>query len=403
MRLADFRQGVYRSDKLFDDVINLLALEIPSACGIYGHCQSQIVIEGDGSVYPCDFIAWTNIKNVSILKRCEMDKKVTIREVAALAGVSISSVSRYLANPTSVQPSAAYKIKMAITDLNYEPCSAAQNLKRARSNTVGIIVPNAREFFGTIASLVTDFFFQRDLMAIVCVTGGDEQKERYFIQEMIKQKAAGIMIAPVGKNMDYLTRISQTYRNIVVIDRQEEFGRDIVMENHLNNAYQLVVHQLKKKSYDHILFLHGYRGSCSTRMCIQGSLKAMEETGYSEENVDRIMVDGKMERVQDALACLMQYAAPGKQLLLVAFGNDVLEYSVMGLQKQYSHWKDHCDICGFALPGAKEKLGLDCSLVIKNPLAEGAKAAELLYSLISDSGLDRAPAIHEVKSSFEFV
>lgn len=335
--------------------------------------------------------------------RCKMGKKVTIREVAALAGVSISSVSRYLANPTSVQPSSAYKIKMAITDLNYEPCSAAQNLKRVRSNIVGLIVPNTRDFFGTVASLITDFFFQRDLMAILCVTGGDEEKERYFIQEMIKQKAAGIIIAPVGKNTDYLTRISQTYRNIVVIDRQEEFGRDIVMENHLNNAYYLVAHQLQKEKYDHILFLHGYRGSCSTRMCTQGSQKAMEEAGYTEEDVDRIIVDGKMDRVQDALACLMQYVAPEKRLLLVAFGNDVLEYSVMGLQKQYPRWKHYCDICGFALPGVKEKLGLNCSLVIKNPIAEGAKAAELLYAMIHNPDLDRVPGIHEIKSSYAFL
>ena len=44
------------------------------------------------------------------------EKKVTIREVAALAGVSISSVSRYLKDPKSVQPLAAYNIKNAIKE-----------------------------------------------------------------------------------------------------------------------------------------------------------------------------------------------------------------------------------------------------------------------------------------------
>ena len=49
------------------------------------------------------------------------EKKVTIREVAELAGVSISSVSRYLADPKSIQPLAAYNIKNAINELQYEP------------------------------------------------------------------------------------------------------------------------------------------------------------------------------------------------------------------------------------------------------------------------------------------
>ena len=49
------------------------------------------------------------------------EKKATIREVAALAGVSISSVSRYLKDPKSIQPLAAYNIKNAIRELQDEP------------------------------------------------------------------------------------------------------------------------------------------------------------------------------------------------------------------------------------------------------------------------------------------
>lgn len=50
-----FRQGQYRSIKLFDDVVNLLAYGLPTACGMDGHCRPQMVVEADGSVYPCDF------------------------------------------------------------------------------------------------------------------------------------------------------------------------------------------------------------------------------------------------------------------------------------------------------------------------------------------------------------
>ena len=52
---ADFRAGKYRSVKLFDDIVNLLAFGMPSACGINGRCSPQIVVESNGSVYPCDF------------------------------------------------------------------------------------------------------------------------------------------------------------------------------------------------------------------------------------------------------------------------------------------------------------------------------------------------------------
>lgn len=53
--LADFQKGKYRSVKLFDDLVNLLAYGVPTACGIDGHCRPQLVVEADGSAYPCDF------------------------------------------------------------------------------------------------------------------------------------------------------------------------------------------------------------------------------------------------------------------------------------------------------------------------------------------------------------
>lgn len=50
-----FLAGEYRSVKFFDDLLNLLAYRRVTACGFTGSCQNQMVIEADGSVYPCDF------------------------------------------------------------------------------------------------------------------------------------------------------------------------------------------------------------------------------------------------------------------------------------------------------------------------------------------------------------
>ena len=49
-----YQKGIYRSVKLFDDLVNLLAVGQCNACGLVGSCQTQIVVEADGGVYPCD-------------------------------------------------------------------------------------------------------------------------------------------------------------------------------------------------------------------------------------------------------------------------------------------------------------------------------------------------------------
>lgn len=50
-----FRKGNYISIKLFDDLTRLLAFGECNACGLLGFCQPQLIVEADGSVYPCDF------------------------------------------------------------------------------------------------------------------------------------------------------------------------------------------------------------------------------------------------------------------------------------------------------------------------------------------------------------
>lgn len=53
--LNDYKENKYRSVKLFDDIINLLSYGVPTACGINGICQPHLIVEADGSTYPCDF------------------------------------------------------------------------------------------------------------------------------------------------------------------------------------------------------------------------------------------------------------------------------------------------------------------------------------------------------------
>lgn len=53
--LEDFKRGKYRSIKFFDDCVNLMMYGRPTSCGMNGACQPQLVIEADGTAYPCDF------------------------------------------------------------------------------------------------------------------------------------------------------------------------------------------------------------------------------------------------------------------------------------------------------------------------------------------------------------
>lgn len=68
-----YKREKYISIKLFDDIINLLVLKIPTACGINGFCKPQFVVEADGSVYPCDFYCLDEYKLGNIKEQGFLD------------------------------------------------------------------------------------------------------------------------------------------------------------------------------------------------------------------------------------------------------------------------------------------------------------------------------------------
>ena len=80
--LEAYKKGEYRSIKLFDDIINQLAFRTVTACGIGGICQPQLIVEADGSVYPCDFYCLDdyNLGNIQELTPSELLSSQTVKK-----------------------------------------------------------------------------------------------------------------------------------------------------------------------------------------------------------------------------------------------------------------------------------------------------------------------------------
>ncbi len=74
-----------------------------------------------------------------------LHNKVTINDVAELAGVSAMTVSRVIRNKGNIAPETRAQVKRIIDELNYEPLSSARNLSGAYSRTISIVIPDSKE------------------------------------------------------------------------------------------------------------------------------------------------------------------------------------------------------------------------------------------------------------------
>lgn len=90
--------------------------------------------------------------------------KATIKDVAALANVSPSSVSRYTSNSNSINQKNAFRIKKAIDELQYTPNPFARSLKSGHSNLIGVIIPAMNSYFSQLCRAISDFFYQHDYL-----------------------------------------------------------------------------------------------------------------------------------------------------------------------------------------------------------------------------------------------
>lgn len=75
------------------------------------------------------------------------DKNISIREIAKLSGVSISTVSRVINNSGSYSQKTAKKVMDVVNEYDYHANSIAKGLRQKRTNSIGIIVPNLGNSF----------------------------------------------------------------------------------------------------------------------------------------------------------------------------------------------------------------------------------------------------------------
>jgi LacI family transcriptional regulator len=97
-----------------------------------------------------------------------MKKKVVIKDVAALAGVSVGSVSNYLNNIGNLKAATKKKIEAAIDKLEYEPDFLARSMRTGKTNSIAVIVPDiTNPFFAEIYNSIKVSAIKKGLFPIL--------------------------------------------------------------------------------------------------------------------------------------------------------------------------------------------------------------------------------------------
>ncbi|MRG61182.1 substrate-binding domain-containing protein [Agromyces sp. CFH 90414] len=151
---------------------------------------------------------------------------VSIREVAALAGVSITTVSNVLNRPEIVSRKAVERVEAAIESLGYVPNIAARQLRAGRSSVIGMAVINITNPFFAEMALGAERAAEASGYAVFVGNSYDSAaRESHYLDLFDRQRLDGVLLAPIGDDLSALERFAKRSVPVVLVDRVDPSGR----------------------------------------------------------------------------------------------------------------------------------------------------------------------------------
>jgi len=152
-------------------------------------------------------------------------EQVTIYDVASRAGVSASTVSHVINRTRNVSGTTRAKVEAAIAALSYQPNDAARMLREGRAKLIGLVMPDlSNTFFADLARRLEMLAYELDARVLTCNSDYDRERERSYVEDLVRRRVDGIIIAPVSPDGELETEMRRTGLPVVVIDRVRDGG-----------------------------------------------------------------------------------------------------------------------------------------------------------------------------------
>ncbi|PTS74844.1 LacI family transcriptional regulator [Stenotrophomonas sp. HMWF022] len=206
---------------------------------------------------------------------------ISINDVARVAGVSKSTVSRVLGGGP-VSEGVRGRVEAAIRQTGYHPNLQARRLRARHTGIIGLIVADIRNpFFTALIRAVEEVAYREGLRVTLCNTDEDPEREALYLQLMHEERISGLIFAPTRTTVGRLERLALDYPTVLV-DRAAPGGSidSVVLDNPA--AMAGLVEHLVERGYRRI---GGLFGSTSTTAAERrdGYLAAMRAHGLEPD------------------------------------------------------------------------------------------------------------------------
>jgi len=270
----------------------------------------------------------------------------TIYEVSALAGVSLSSVSRVMNNHEHVSEKTKVKVKAAMETLGYRPNAVARSLASNRSDCVGILVSQLHgPFFGDILTGIEEELRAAGKHSIIAAGHSDKTIEKESIDFLISRNCDALILLVDAVCDEYLIELNKGKTPFVIINRRVDGLEDrcLYLDNHLGGY--LATKHLIEQGHRNIGYISGPLSIEDAKARLEGHKEALSEFDIAFEKERCYEGDYLTQSGQDGANQLLN---DGRQYSAIACANDEMAAGAMkGIRDHNIEIPSGCSIVGF--------------------------------------------------------
>ena len=205
--------------------------------------------------------------------------KITIVEVAARAGVSLTTVSRVLNGNYPVKRSTAQRVQDAIRELNYEPDAVARSLKSKKTWLIGVVIPDiSNPFFTQMVKGIEMTTEKAGYSILVASTYEHADKERDILRLLAQRKIDAVIDSTCQTDASALLGSVRGVPLVLADRRLPDANLNTVAEDNRFSAYRAVEH-LIQNGHRKISIINGNLDVSIARERYEGYLRAIAAHG----------------------------------------------------------------------------------------------------------------------------
>ncbi|MBM7691259.1 DNA-binding LacI/PurR family transcriptional regulator [Peribacillus deserti] len=322
----------------------------------------------------------------------------TIADVAKLAGLSRTTVSRVLNNHPNVAEEKKRLVLEAMERLNYVPNSTAQRLRNQKTDTIAILVPVlTNPFFAYLLEAMDTVATDNNLQLLVCQTRYDREKELNFLSLLKTKQVDGLILTSSENDWDIIAEFTQ-YGPIVLCNEYSELVNvPTVRMDNTEAAYEAACH-LIEQGCKKIAYSYGEKKSSVALERENGFRKALQEYGLplNKEWIIRNVYD--MEDGREALNYLSRL--PDKPDAVFTGSDQVATGMIIEAKKQNINIPDDLAIVGFDDQPIASIVEPGLTTIAQPIQQMGTKAMETMIEVILHK---RNLSYHEILLPFELI